>query len=35
MKVLANDGISKSGIDALEKGGFEVVPTWIDPFCIA
>ena len=25
MKVLANDGISKSGIDALEKGGFEVI----------
>ncbi len=22
MKVLANDGISKSGIKALEKGGF-------------
>jgi D-3-phosphoglycerate dehydrogenase / 2-oxoglutarate reductase len=25
MKVLANDGISKSGIVALEKGGFEVI----------
>ena len=25
MKVLANDGISKSGIDALEKVGFEVI----------
>jgi D-3-phosphoglycerate dehydrogenase len=25
MKVLANDGISKSGINALEKGGFEVI----------
>ena len=25
MKVLANDGISKSGIEALEKGGFEVI----------
>lgn len=25
MKILANDGISKSGIDALEKGGFEVL----------
>ena len=25
MKVLANDGISKSGILALEKGGFEVM----------
>ncbi|APZ47180.1 3-phosphoglycerate dehydrogenase [Polaribacter reichenbachii] len=27
MKILANDGISKSGIDALEKGGFEVLTT--------
>lgn len=27
MKVLANDGISKSGIDTLEKGGFEVITT--------
>ena len=27
MKVLANDGISKSGIDALENGGFEVITT--------
>lgn len=27
MKVLANDGISKSGISALEKGGFEVITT--------
>ncbi|MCV6628988.1 MAG: D-2-hydroxyacid dehydrogenase [Flavobacteriaceae bacterium] len=27
MKVLANDGISKSGIDALEKSGFEVITT--------
>ena len=25
MKILANDGISQSGIDALEKGGFEVL----------
>ncbi|SDS02438.1 D-3-phosphoglycerate dehydrogenase [Polaribacter sp. KT25b] len=25
MKILANDGISKSGKDALEKGGFEVL----------
>ncbi|MEN8775890.1 MAG: D-2-hydroxyacid dehydrogenase [Polaribacter sp.] len=25
MKILANDGISKSGIDTLEKGGFEVI----------
>ena len=27
MKVLANDGISKSGIEALENGGFEVITT--------
>jgi D-3-phosphoglycerate dehydrogenase len=27
MKVLANDGISKTGIKALEKGGFEVITT--------
>lgn len=27
MKVLANDGISSSGILALEKGGFEVITT--------
>ena len=27
MKVLANDGISKSGIQTLEKGGFEVITT--------
>jgi D-3-phosphoglycerate dehydrogenase len=27
MKVLANDGISKSGIEALEKGGYEVITT--------
>jgi D-3-phosphoglycerate dehydrogenase len=27
MKILANDGISKSGILALEKGGFEVITT--------
>lgn len=27
MKVLANDGISKSGIAALEKGGYEVITT--------
>tara|TARA_R110002096_G_scaffold81120_7_gene189375 strand:+ start:92 stop:1042 length:951 start_codon:yes stop_codon:yes gene_type:complete len=25
MKILANDGLSKSGIDALKKGGFEVL----------
>jgi len=27
MKVLANDGISQSGIDALQAGGFEVITT--------
>lgn len=27
MKVLANDGISKSGIEALEQAGFEVITT--------
>jgi len=27
MKILANDGISKSGIKALEEGGFEVITT--------
>lgn len=27
MKVLANDGISKSGVDALQDGGFEVITT--------
>ncbi|QIE58578.1 3-phosphoglycerate dehydrogenase [Rasiella rasia] len=27
MKVLANDGISQSGVNALEKGGFEVITT--------
>ena len=27
MKVLANDGISQSGIDALEQSGFEVITT--------
>lgn len=27
MKVLANDGISQSGIDALKKGGYEVITT--------
>ncbi|MEX2349786.1 MAG: NAD(P)-dependent oxidoreductase, partial [Flavobacteriaceae bacterium] len=27
MKVLANDGISQSGIDALENAGFEVITT--------
>lgn len=29
MKVLANDGISKSGITALEKGGFEVITATV------
>ncbi len=29
MKVLANDGISQTGIDALEKEGFEVVTTHV------
>lgn len=27
MKILANDGLSKSGIEALEKSGFEVILT--------
>ena len=26
MKILANDGISQTGITALEKEGFEVIP---------
>ncbi|HLV14437.1 MAG TPA: D-2-hydroxyacid dehydrogenase [Xanthomarina sp.] len=29
MKILANDGISKSGIEALEKNGFEVITTTV------
>ena len=29
MKVLANDGISQSGIDALQKAGFEVITTTV------
>lgn len=29
MKVLANDGISKSGIDSLESAGFEVITTTV------
>jgi len=29
MKVLANDGISQTGIDALEKEGFEVITTHV------
>tara|TARA_R110002012_G_scaffold81945_2_gene207374 strand:- start:54745 stop:55707 length:963 start_codon:yes stop_codon:yes gene_type:complete len=29
MKVLANDGISKSGIDTLEQAGFEVLTTTV------
>ena len=27
MKILANDGISQSGVDALEKEGFEIITT--------
>ena len=27
MKILANDGISQTGVSALEKGGFEVITT--------
>jgi len=29
MRVLANDGISKSGIEALEKAGFQVITTTV------
>jgi len=29
MKVLANDGISKSGIEALKKAGFQVITTTV------
>lgn len=29
MKILANDGVSQSGIDALEKKGFEVLTTTV------
>lgn len=29
MKILANDGIAQSGIDALEKSGFEVLTTTV------
>jgi len=29
MKILANDGISQRGIDALEKSGFEVITTTV------
>ncbi len=29
MKILANDGISQSGIDALKAGGFEVITTTV------
>jgi len=29
MKVLANDGVSQSGIDALEKAGYEVLTTTV------
>ena len=27
MKILANDGISQSGIEALQSNGFEVITT--------
>ena len=27
MKILANDGISQSGVDLLQKAGFEVITT--------
>ena len=27
MKILANDGISQSGVDALEHAGYEVITT--------
>ena len=27
MKILANDGISKSGIDSLTENGFEIITT--------
>lgn len=30
MKILANDGISKSGVQALENGGFEVITAKVD-----
>lgn len=30
MKILANDGISKSGIDAMESSGFEVITDKVD-----
>ena len=29
MKILANDGIAQSGIDALEAKGFEVITTTV------
>lgn len=29
MKILANDGISQSGVDAMEKAGFEVILTHV------
>ena len=29
MKVLANDGVSKSGIESLEASGFEVITTTV------
>ena len=30
MKVLANDGISKSGVDKLESNGFEVITNKVN-----
>ena len=29
MKVLANDGVSQSGIDTLEKAGYQVITTTV------
>lgn len=31
MKILANDGISQSGIEALQAGGLEVITTKVAP----
>ena len=30
MKILANDGIAKSGIDAMESSGFKVITDKVD-----
>ena len=30
MKILANDGIAKSGIDAMENAGFKVITDKVD-----